>query len=174
MSHPLRDAIPAGRCEHCNHFAPATGELGTCSRCACDRHVAASPYRGHDPETPPGAESALETYRDDLGKARRMLRQARDHEVLAKSARDAARRRAQLSPECPKIGVFDGVRTTVAYVEAWIDEQVADLEDAYQLAKVARQAAADHLNTLGEQSSIQQSIARSVGQSYMGQREPGW
>lgn len=103
-----------------------------------------------------------------------MLRDARDAELIAKTARDKAQRRARLSAECPKAGVFGGVRTTVAYVEAWIEEATTDLEDAYRAAKVARQAASDHLSTLREQGSIQQSITRSVGDSYRGQRGEGW
>lgn len=173
MTDPRAGTVPGGKCDLCGHYG-RVGEITGCARCDCTRHVGVPIYRGHDPETPPGAEAALENYRDDLGEARRMLREARDTEVHAQTARDAARRRAQLSPDCPKVGVFDGVRTTVAYVQAWIEEQVADLEETYQLAKVARQAAADHLRTLGEQGSIQQSIAKSVGDSYRGQREPGW
>ena len=165
MSHPLRGTVPAVRCA-CGRHAPA-GQ--PCTNCG-----AVNPYKGHDPETPPGAEAALETYRDELGEARLMLREARDAELTAKSARDAARRRARLSKDCPKVGVFDGVRTTVAYAEAWIEEVTADLEDAYQAAKVARQAASDHLQTLGGQGSIQQSITKSVGDSYRGQRGEGW
>lgn len=172
MSHPRDATIPAGLCE-CGHRA-RPDEITECRFCECVRHVAASPYGGHDPETPPGAEAALETYRDDLERARRMLREARDHEVAMKTARDAAERRARLSPECPKVGVFGGVRTTVAYVEAWIAEQIADREDAYQLARVARQAASDHMQTLRDQGSIQQSISRSVGESFRGQRGEGW
>lgn len=177
MSTPARSqTVPAARCPACNHFGPV-GEITRCSRCNCERHageLAPSPYRGHDPESPPGAEAALETYRDELGEARRMLRDARDAELKAKSARDEARRRAQLSPDCPKVGVFDGVRTTVAYVAAWIENETAGLEEEYQVAKVARQAASDHLQTLREQGSIQQSITNSVRDSYRGQRGTGW
>lgn len=173
MSHNA--TIPSGRCADCGHYGPV-GEIGLCSQCGCQRHTGTpgGAYRGHDPETPPGAEAGLASYRDDLGHARQMLREARDAELVAKSARDTARRRAQLSPDCPKVGVFNGVRTTVAYAQAWIEEQVGDLEDAYQAAKVARQAASDHLRTLGEQGSIQQSISKSVSDSYRGQRESGW
>lgn len=133
-----------------------------------------SPYHGHDPQTPPGAEAALASYSDALEDARRALERARNDEVDAKAVRDAAERRARFSAECPKAGVFDGARTTVAYVEAWIAGQVAGEDLTYELARAARQAAADHLRTLGKQGSLAQSISRSVGDSYRGQREPGW
>jgi hypothetical protein len=129
-----------------------------------------SPYHGHDPQTPPGSEAALASISDALEDARQKLRRARDLEVAAKADRDAARRRARFAPDCPKAGVVDGVRTTVAYVEAWIEEQTAEEDLAYELARTARLAAGDHLHTLGQQGSLAQSLSRSVGQSYMGQR----
>lgn len=122
----------------------------------------------YDPETPPGAEAKLASYRDALDEAMAKLRDARDAEVDAKATRDAAKRRAQLSPECPKVGVFGGVRTTVAYQKAWIEEQVADLEAKYQVARLARQAASEHLRTLGKQGSYQQTLTKSVADAYRG------
>lgn len=120
------------------------------------------------PDTPPGAEAKLETYRDALDKAMEKLREARDKELGAKEDRDAAKRRAQFDPNCPKVGVFDGVRTTVAYQTAWIENEIAEQEHAYQLAKVARQAASEHLKTLGKQGSFQQSLTNSVRDAYRG------
>ena len=125
-----------------------------------------SPYRGHDPETPPGAEAALQEFSDALESARKALKAARDAEVTAQEAHKAALRRTRLSPECPKAGVFDGVRVTVAYVNDWVEDQCADEEMEWLLARAARQAASDHLRTLSKQGSIQQSISNSVSQSY--------
>ena len=122
----------------------------------------------HDPDTPPGAEAKLESYRDALDGAMEALRDARDAEVDAKNARDAARRRAQFDSLCPKVGVFDGIRTTAAYQTAWIEDQIVDEEHAYQVAKMARQAAYDHLDTLSKQGSIQQTVTKSVSDSYRG------
>lgn len=122
----------------------------------------------YDPDTPPGAEAKLETYRDALDGAREKLRAARDAELEAEQDRDAAKRRAQLSGECPKVGVFGGVRTTVAYQQAWIEDQIEDQEAKYRLAKLARQAASDHLRTLGKQGSFQQSLTKSVADAYRG------
>jgi len=128
----------------------------------------------YDPDTPPGAERKLERFQAALEQARRELEQARDTEVDAKAARDDARRRAQFSPDCPKVGVFGGVRTTVAYQKAWIEERAQDEERAYQLAKAARQAAAERLHTLGKQGNYQQSITSSVRESYRSAGRPQW
>lgn len=164
--------IPAGRCGACPHYARAD-EVTRCRFCGCEHHVA-SPYQGHDPQTPPGAEAALESFRDALESARQELAGAADAEVTAELERDAAHRRWMLSPECPPVGVFDGVRTTVAQRDAWVQDRVAGEERAYRLARAARQAAQKKLDVLGKQGSYQQSISKSVGQSYSGQREPGW
>ena len=173
MSHPIRSTtLPSGRCPACEHFAPV-GEIVACSKCDCDRHTA-SPYRGHDPQTPPGAEAALQSYSDALDDAVEKLKAARDAELEAEEARDAARWEALLSPDCPKVGVFDGVRTTVAVQDAWVRRETAAKETAYRAAKVIRQAASAHLDKLNSQRSIQQTIAKSVADQFRGQREPGW
>jgi hypothetical protein len=117
-------------------------------------------------DTPPGAESRLESYRDALDVAAEALAAARNAELDAEEARDTARRRAQLSDQCPPVGVFDGVRITVAYQKAWIEEQIKDEERAYRAAKVARQAAADHLRKVGKQGGFQQSLTASVRETY--------
>ena len=125
-------------------------------------------------DTPPGAEELLESYRDQMDEAREALRKARDTEVTAKQARDKKARKALLSDECPKVGVFAGIRTTVAVQKAWVEEQVADLDDEYQVAKIARQAASEHLRTLGKQGGFQQSITASVRESYRGTNGRQW
>lgn len=122
----------------------------------------------HDPATPPGAEAKLASYSDALDEAQENLRKARDAEVEAEEDRDAAKRRAQMSPDCPKVGVFGGVRTTVAYQQAWIAEEIADEEHAYRMAKLARQAASDHLKKVGKQGGYQQTLTNSVRDAYRG------
>jgi hypothetical protein len=124
---------------------------------------------GYDPQTPPDAEARLQAYADALDDATRKLASARDVELDAENARDAAKRRAQLSPDCPKVGVFGGIRTTVAYQKAWIEEQVAGYEEDYRLARLARQAAQAHLRKVEKQGGFQQSIAASVRAGYAGQ-----
>jgi hypothetical protein len=122
----------------------------------------------YEPDLPVTAEGKLEDFQAELEKARQVLREARDAEVTAKLARDKAARAARFSPDCPKAGVFDGERVTVADKEAWIAAQVEEQEQAYQLARTARQAASDHLHTLGKQGGFQQSIAASVREAFRG------
>src|SRR5215469_15069893 len=119
----------------------------------------------HDPDTPPGAERVLQSLSDDAEVARVALRKARDAEVDAQHAYKAAKRRALLSPECPKVRRDE---CTVAERDAWAEEQAAGEEIAYEVAKAARQAASDHLHTLRAQISAQQSITKSVGDYYRG------
>jgi hypothetical protein len=155
--------LPSGRCSSCEHFA-AVGEITQCSRCDCPRHVAGP----RQPQSPAGAEAALAAYSDALDEAVEKLQQARDAELDAEEARDKAKWEAQLSPDCPPVGVFDGVRTTVAMQAAWVARAIAAEETAYRAAKVVRQAASAHLDKLNSQRSIAQTISKSVAGSYQG------
>jgi hypothetical protein len=167
VSHPLRATIPAAKCASCDHYAPV-GEMTECKRpgCECKRHTG-SPHGVHDPETPPGAEAALQALRDALEPARQALREAADAEVEAELARDAARRKWMLSDECPK-ATGPGRTMTVAERNCWVEDKIADEERAYRLAKAEREAAKAYLDVLGKQLSAQQSIGRSVAASYQG------
>jgi len=170
MSRP-DGTIPAMKCA-CGHFA-RPDEVTECRFCGCKHHVA-RPHGEHDPQTPPGAEQALQAFSDALEEARRELAAAADEEVDAELARDTAQRRAELSPAAPKVGVFDGVRTTVAMRAAWVAEQIAGEERTFRLATVKRKAAAKKLDILGKQGSYQQSISKSVGDSYRGTGGERW
>jgi hypothetical protein len=121
-----------------------------------------------EPDTPPTAEATLQSLSDKMEIAVAGLREARNEEVAAQHEYEAAKRRAQFSGECPKVGVFDGVRTTVAQQAAWVDERVAEEKLLWQIAKATRQAASTHLNMLRDQASVAQSIASSVRTSYQG------
>jgi hypothetical protein len=144
-----------------------------CRLCDCTTHRA-TPYQGHDPATPPGAESALQSYSEALDGAVEKLEQARNAELEAEEARDKAKYEALLSGECPKVGVFEGVRTTVAMQAAWVAREIAGQESAYRAAKVVRQAASAHLAKLNSQSSIAQTISKSVAGSYAGTGSEPW
>ena len=133
-----------------------------------------SPYGGHDPETPPGAEEALRTFSGELEAARLVLKGARDAEVVAKQAWKKAKRQARFSSECPKAGTYDGVRVLKDDVDAWIDDQCADEELIYELAKTARQEASDLHDTLRTQGSLAQSLSKSVADSYRGTGGHKW
>lgn len=123
-------------------------------------------HQGHDPQTPPGAEAALQSFSDALEDARQALADKRDLEVDALAALKSAKRRALLSPDCPKVRRNEW---TVAERDAWAEDQCADEELAWMLARAARQAASDHLRTVGKQGGFQQSIGASVRDSYRGQ-----
>jgi hypothetical protein len=165
---PGEATIPAAKCPNCGHHA-RIDEVTACRFCDCTEHrgTPPGPYQGHDPQTPPGAEAALQSFSDALEDGRLALAAARDAELVAKNARDAAKRRWTLSEDCPRVA-RDAF--TVAYRDAWVEEQIAGEQLAYDLARTARQAASEHLHTLREQGSIQQSISKSVGDSYRGTR----
>ena len=120
------------------------------------------------PDTPVGAEGRLEEYQEALEKATTALGEARDAELDAEEARDEAETRWRLSEECPPVGVFNGVRTTVAYQDAWVKDKIADLQHDYKVAREARRRASDHLRKLMKQGGWQQSIAASVRSGYEG------
>lgn len=155
--------IPALKCA-CGHYA-RIDEVTTCRFCDCTEHRA---IQGYDAQTPPDAEAKLQAYADAMEDATQALAAARNAELDAENARDAARRRAQFSDDCPKVGVFGGVRTTVAYQTAWIEREIEQEELAFRLAREARRAASDHLRKLSKQGGFQQSIAASVRTAYQG------
>jgi hypothetical protein len=166
---PRNETIPAGRCD-CGHWA-RPDEITRCRLCDCQHHVAKT---AGSPQTPPGAERDLQSYSDALEEAGEKLAAARNAELEAEEARDTAKRRALLSPDCPQAGVFDGVRVTVAYVAAWVEDQIAGAQHAYRLARVARQAASDHLRKVGKQGSFQQTLTKSVGTAYQNTGSEPW
>ena len=168
MSHPLNGTVRAVRCD-CGKFGPPGQPC-----VSCGATMNGSPYRGHNPQEPPGAEAALQSFSDALDDAVEKLKAARDAELEAEDARDAARWKALLSEDCPQPGVYDGVRITVAYRDAWVQREIDGEERALRAAKVVRQAAVAHLDKLKSQASVAQTIAKSVAGQYIGQREPGW
>jgi hypothetical protein len=177
---PVTEDYATKRCVHssCAHIVfrdqDMSGGKIPCRSCGCTDHRTRPASGEHDPLTPPGAEAALESFQASLEEATRLLAQKRNEELDAEDARDTARRRAQLSPDAPKVGVFDGIRTTVAMREAWVQDQIAEQEHEYRLAREARRAAADHLRKIEKQGSFQQSISRSVSTDYQGTGGGRW
>ena len=162
---PLDGAMPAVKCA-CGHFA-RPDEVTECKFCDCkDHRPAQSPYGGHNPEEPPGAEAALEYFKAQMEVARQELAQASNEEVEAELARDMTKARLTLDDECPVTGVFDGVRVTVGQRDAWLLLRTEDEEREYRLKKLAREAALKRLDVLGRQAITQASIAKSVGTGY--------
>jgi hypothetical protein len=176
---PVTEDYATKRCIHssCAHIVFRDQELSggkiPCRSCGCTDHRA-GPYAGHDPQTPPGAEAALETFKTMLEEAGRELAAAVDEEVTAELARDAAMRKWMFDKDCPPVGVFNGVRTTVAQRDAWVAGKIVDEERAYRLAKAAREAAQTKLDILGRQGSYQQSISRSVSEVYRNTGRDPW
>ena len=129
-------------------------------------------------DTPPGAEARLEDYQAALEQAGKDLADAADAETDAELARDSARDSLLLDPACPKCGTFeqDGrrVRITVAERDAWVNSQITKQERDYRVAKRARERAENRLRILERQGGIQQSIARSVTETYRGTNGRQW
>ena len=125
-------------------------------------------------DTPPGAEARLEDYQGALEQAGKDLADAADAETDAELTRDSARDSLLLDPACPKCGTFDHVRVTVAERDAWVNSQITDLESEYRHKKRARERAENRLRILERQGGIQQSIARSVTETYRGTNGRQW
>lgn len=116
-----------------------------------------------EPLSPVAIERKLRELVNDLTRAQLALSSARDAEVEAKHAYEAAHRRAILSPECPK--VTRGGWTS-AERDAWVAEKAASEQRLYEVFEVKRKAAEDHLRTLRDQGVIVATLAKSVHQAY--------
>lgn len=113
--------------------------------------------------TPVMAERRLVELEQKLEMGTEMLKIARDKEVDAKHIYEAARRKARLSPECPRV---ERGGTTVAERAEWLDDQAAQAQWSYDVATAARQAAYDHLQTVREQGMICMALLRSANTAY--------
>lgn len=100
-----------------------------------------------------------------MWEAKKQLALARDDEVECEAAYLSARRRAFFNPDCPVV-VRGGV--TVADRDAWVDQQVEDLETKWKLAKAATQAAKDHMDTLRAQAILIAGLAKTTQQIHAG------
>jgi len=120
------------------------------------------------PDTPIGAEEELRRLSFDLDDARMKLRDARNAEVAREMAYRKARRAATLSAECPKVRRGHGSEpsVTVAERDAWVEQACEAEEFDLAIATATRQAAGDLLRTLQAQASIQQTVSRSVMDSF--------
>lgn len=116
-----------------------------------------------EPLTPLSVEAKLRQLVNDLAKAQKDLRDARDGEVSARHKYDAERRRALLSEKSPK--VTRGGYTT-AERDAWVDDQCAEVKFEADKATVVREAAQDRLRVLMAQAEIVRSLGASVRQAY--------
>lgn len=124
--------------------------------------------RPAEPVTPDGAEKRLQRISDALEENEAVLTQAADEEMDAQGALDEAEIRWRLSPECPQAGVVDGVRTTVAYVDAWVRDRTAAERTRLRLATQVRRAAEAQRRRLEHQLRAAQSVNKSVTEVYRG------
>lgn len=113
--------------------------------------------------TPVAVESKLRQLVTALSRAQMDLREARDDEVEKELAWKAAHRRALLDPGRPRV---ERGGYTTAELGAWVDEQCADEYDAFRVAEARRKAAEDLLRVTRDQSTVVQTLARSVQQAY--------
>lgn len=116
-----------------------------------------------EPLTPVAVEAGLRRLVTDLTRAQQSLADARTAEVEAKHELATAKRRAWFSPDCPT-PVRGGA--TVADRDVWVEQQTADLQQAYDLAVVGRETAADHLRVVRDQAEIARTLAASVRTAY--------
>lgn len=127
-----------------------------------------------EPDSPPKSEDRLDRLSAALEANEQALKEAADELLDAEDDRDSAWRTAMLSGECPKVGVFGGVRTTVAYQQAWVAERVKKQERRVREAHVRMRAATDQRRKLEGQLRAAQSIGASVRESYRGAGRQPW
>lgn len=109
--------------------------------------------------TPAYVEARMRKLVNELALAQSTLAKARNAEVDAKHVFEAARRRAMLSDEAPKVS-RGGV--TTAYRDAWVDAQCADEQRDFEIKQVIREAAQDHLRTLRDQAMLMMALSKSL------------
>jgi hypothetical protein len=121
-----------------------------------------APQRRH-PMTPVEAEMRLREIDDALDGVVDAVKTARDIEVGKYDEVKRARRKAILSAQCPKVS-RNGI--TTAERDAWVEDQVADLQFAYELATAAREYAVDQMFKVKDQAGIVGKISSLVQQAY--------
>lgn len=114
-------------------------------------------------ETPETARDRVSRCGTALAAAELELKRSRDAEVDAKHTYEAARRRAMLSKDCPKV-TRGGI--TTAERDAWVEDQAADEEMQFQVAEVRRQSAKDHYETINTQAMLAMAILRSIDTAF--------
>lgn len=122
-----------------------------------------TPHADTHPLTPVAAERRLVQLDSEMTKAELALRKARDEEVDAKHAYEAARRRAGFDKECPRVARGGA---TVDERKQWIDDRCADEQRKYDLKVAAREAAQDHHKTVRDQAMIAMALLRSVSTAF--------
>ncbi|APU20893.1 hypothetical protein [Actinoalloteichus sp. GBA129-24] len=117
----------------------------------------------YEPLSPVDIERKLRACVNDLARAERSLRVARDVETMAELDYRSVHRRAMLSPDAPRV-TRGG--TTTAERDAWVDDRASEEYRAYRLAQTGREAAQDHLRTVRDVAATVQSLGALVRQAY--------
>lgn len=113
--------------------------------------------------TPAGVEMWLRRSAQVLAEAQSAVRLARDVLTDLEIAYRRSWRRAMLSADCP---VPNRSSVTVAYRDAWVEEECAAEWEAMRMQEVVVESAKDQLKTAHSLASLCQSIASSVRQAY--------
>lgn len=113
--------------------------------------------------TPVAAEKRLLDLDNQMTQAELALRRARDAEVEAKHAYEAARRRAGFDRDCPRV---ERGGATVDMRKQWIEDRCADEGRTYDIKTAAREAAQDHHRTVRDQAMVAMALLRSVTTAY--------
>lgn len=113
--------------------------------------------------TPVMAEKRLLVLDNEMTIAELALRRARDAEVNAKHAYEAARRWAGFDRDCPRV---ERGGATVDMRKQWIDDRCADEQRTYDVAVAGREAAQDHHRTVRDQAMVAMALLRSVTTAY--------
>lgn len=113
--------------------------------------------------TPVAAEKRLVALDNEMTRAELDLRRARDAEVEAQHAYEAARRRAGFDKDCPRV---ERGGATVDMRKQWIEDQCAEEGRTYDIKTAAREAAQDHHRTVRDQAMVAMALLRSVSVAY--------
>lgn len=113
--------------------------------------------------TPVAAQQRLVALDTAMTQAELALRRARDAEVEAKHAYEAARRNAGFDNDCPRV---ERGGATVDMRKQWIDDRCAAQQRDYDIKTAAREAAQDHHRTVRDQAMIAMALLRSVTTAY--------
>jgi hypothetical protein len=122
-------------------------------------------YAPYEPDSPEKAEERLDRLSAELETNEQAFKDATDEAALAEAALQDAENAALMRDDCPPVGVFNGIRTTVRMQEAWVAAQVGEERTAHRLAQVKLKAADAQRRRLEGQLRAAQSINRNANDS---------
>lgn len=108
-----------------------------------------------------GIERRMAQLYNQLAIAQHELADCRNTEVYAKHDYESRRRKLIWSPDVPRVGPGEG-KVTAAQRDAWVEMNCEAEQRIYDIAVTRREAAADHLRTLRDQSMLVTALAKSI------------